>query len=450
MTLKNRITLNFTLFAALVVAVICVVVYSISKNYNHREFTDRLRQRAEIAATVKLEADELNSKIYAQFQRRHIQTLPGEVEYFLPINLITEQLLQQLPDKLFVPPYFIAEVFEEGESEIVIDDRTYLGIIYQDNEGDFIVISSAVDLYGQSKLRNLAQTLVVIFLISIGLLYITGSFYAEYMLRPLKEFVHQINRIHVSNLSEKLPVPESKDEIAQMTRAFNLLLERMETAFEMQNAFVGNASHELKNPLTAILGTAEIALNRDRDNQAYQKALQDIQTEALRLENITLRLLELARISYQPVGLQNQELNLLQLLEKISANYKKIKPECHIAFDNQAPRPVIVGSEELLRLALVNLIDNACKFSNNQPVSVTLKKDQQHLVIAIEDHGIGIAPEDISRLFQPFYRGKNTRSFAGYGIGLSLTKRIIDLHSGEIVVHSSDSGTRFELKLVLP
>lgn len=448
MTIKNRLSLYFTAFAAVFVLAISAVVYIFSRDYTIKEFNDRLLQRVEITAMAKLEADELNAKIYADLQRRHFQKLLGEKEYFIEVDLQSQTLLEPVPLINF-PKDFFSDIFETSPLFFQSGNVSFCAIVYPDNEGDFIIISSAVDQYGQNKLQNLVKILSVCLAVSTVLIFLTGRFYAKKALSPLDQFILEMAQVQASNLNNRLPETQMENEVALLTRTFNQLLNRLETSFEIQNNFIGNASHELKNPLAAILGTIEIALNKNRTADAYRLALEDVQLEALRLEEITLQLLQLARTSFNKTQLPLAPFNFMALLDTIVANLNKTKPNSTLQLLANKPAILITGTESLLYVAFYNFIDNACKFANGKPVTISITEKDNTVVFVVKDQGIGIPEQDLLHIFEPFYRSSNTRNFKGFGIGLPLAKKIIEMHKGTIDVQSQElKGTT--IVVVLP
>jgi len=448
MTIKNRLALYITGFAAVFVIGISVVVYVFSRDYTIREFNERLFQRVAISATTKLEADELNKKLYDDLQRRYQQKLVEEKEYFIEVDLESRSLLQPIPEKIFFPKDFFVNIFK-GEPIFFQQGReSFCAITYRDNEGDFIILSSAVDQYGQNKLNNLLKILGIGLIISSVLIFLTGQYYARRALLPLNDFNQEVAKVQISNLNNRLREPDLENELTLLTRTFNQMLDRLETSFDIQNNFISNASHELKNPLAAILGTIEITLNKDRSPEIYRTALTEIQLEALRLEEITLQLLQLARTSFNKDQIPFETFDLTSTLQTIHQNLKKTKPEIDIQLEGIEKETFTKGIASLLYVAFFNLIDNACKFAGEKPIVVTLEKKPNNIQLTIIDRGIGIPEKDQKHIFEPFYRSTNTRNFKGFGIGLPLAKKIIDIHSGRIEVDSKENiGTTFKVTL---
>jgi signal transduction histidine kinase len=236
--------------------------------------------------------------------------------------------------------------------------------------------------------------------------------------------------------------PGSEDETEVLKAEFNRMLDRLQTAFEMQDAFISNASHELRNPLTAIMGETEVALARtDRSTDDYIGSLNRILNEANRLEEISTALLRLAKASFDSRGFSSDSLRLDEMLWDVRRSVLAMNrnAQINIHLDHLPDDPdqlLVTGNEGLLAMAMSNIIGNACKFSANAPVEVTLSHAGEQLVIAVVDSGIGISATDLPHVFEPFFRSEGVRQIGGFGIGLPLSQRIVGVHGGQIKVES--------------
>ncbi|HYH56268.1 MAG TPA: ATP-binding protein, partial [Anseongella sp.] len=290
--------------------------------------------------------------------------------------------------------------------------------------------------------------------VSVAVVYLLGLIYAGSILKPIAQIIQKVNRITASNLHLRLEVHEPPDELADLALTFNRMLDRLETSFDIQHNFISNASHELNNPLTAIIGEAEVALSKSRDSAEYQQSLQTIAKEASRLERITLNLLKLAQTSYNDQGLIVERFRLDELLLEIKKDINENNPENNVRLDfsgaGREERLYVKGSRSLIKIALTNIIENASKFSGNKEVDVRLFDKGDAVTVRIADKGIGIPANELKYIYDPFFRASNVRNIKGFGIGLPLAYKIMSLHNGQIDVHSVENeGTVFELSFLL-
>jgi signal transduction histidine kinase len=263
--------------------------------------------------------------------------------------------------------------------------------------------------------------------------------------------MNELEGILPQKLDIRLDVPNQKDEIGRLTTTFNKLLDRIETAFQMQKIFVANVSHELKNPLTKIRSQLEVSMLKERSAADYQFTIGSVLEDIQELAQLSNTLLELAKVSEHQRELLTETVRVDELLLDSRLNLIQANPNYNIYLDfDELPEDdtwlELTGNSTLLKTAFLNLMENACKFSEDQRVGVSLSAGRKLLNVHFSDNGKGIPEEDQNLVFQPFFRSDNTASIKGYGIGLSLVERIIKLHGGTISIHSNQpKGTTFRV-----
>jgi len=216
--------------------------------------------------------------------------------------------------------------------------------------------------------------------------------------------------------------------------------------------FLSNISHELKNPLNVIVSQVEVTLNKERTTEDYQNTLNSVLSDVKELNEVAEKLMQLARINADDSTIQFQSVRIDELIWQSKESLLKNHPEYTIYFDviNLPDREQLLyvsGNEQLLRTAIVNLLDNGCKYSPDKMVKVSLSFDKEgHGCIEIEDKGPGIPENELPLVFDPFYRSPRTAAVKGSGIGLSLVNTILKLHRVELTVVSQlGQGTTFML-----
>jgi signal transduction histidine kinase len=266
----------------------------------------------------------------------------------------------------------------------------------------------------------------------------------------------EVSSISAGNLSRRIGEGNRRDEIAQLAMNFNDMLRRLEAAFEMQQQFVSNASHELRNPLAAITSQLQLMLDKKRTPEEYQQALYLLLDDTRTLVELTNGLLTLAqsgienqRIAFSPVRVDEVLFAAQNDLGKTHKNYHFL-----IEYDRSPEDEsllIIPGNEHLLKTAFLNLMDNACKFSDDHTVRIRFSANGVTIDISFSDNGPGIPAEEQEVIFNPFYRSSNSQSAVkGHGIGLTLSRRIVQLHNGSISVRSAPGkGSCFEVSLPL-
>jgi signal transduction histidine kinase len=263
----------------------------------------------------------------------------------------------------------------------------------------------------------------------------------------------KVKDINTENLHLRLGISNNTDEINDLARTFNNMLDRLETSFESQNNFVSNASHELSTPLTSIIGEAELALQKERSAERYKEAMKIILHDAERLKAIIQSLLSLAQTGFDGKKQQLVTLRADEVILSAKRAVDRIYPDNRVRIDysllpENEEKLKIQGNENLLTLAITNIILNACKYSENKEVVVGIGSSDTNLIIFIKDSGIGIPEDELRYIYDPFFRASNTGRVKGYGIGLPLARNIIRIHKGILKVNSVvNQGTQVEIFL---
>lgn len=347
----------------------------------------------------------------------------------------------------------INEINQQGEISFYQKDWQVIGLQYEFQGKSFIVTAAAYDQYGYNKLDNLFKTIVIVFIISILVIYIAGRFFSRKAFEPVKEMTEKAANISATNLDLRLPGNGSKDELSELANTFNEMLNRLENSFDAQKHFVSNISHELRTPLAAIITELELSANKERDIEEYKTAIQNVLNDAKKLVRLSNSLLDLAKASYdpseiafKPTRIDEALLDARQQVHKANPDYKI---DIHFENDFESDNQISVnGNEYLLKVAFVNLFENGCKFSDDRQSTVTITFSGEKIILRFADKGIGISGDDMKNIFTPFYRGENKTFAEGNGIGLSLTQKIIALHKGTIAVKSKEKqGTTFTVEL---
>lgn len=445
MKIRQRLTLTLSFAVSIILIILSVIVYFFSKEFHENEFYDQLEKRLFLTEKYFLERDKLSAIDTRSILEDFLQKLPQEQEWVV-------QSIDSLPKHL-------QAIVEEGNSHFNagnffhFKDRDHQGVsaMYRIGGQTYIVVVTAKDVFGQSKLNNLIRIMwttipVAILLIALIVWRMTSS-----ALHPLEENIDHALQITASKMSARLKLPNQRDEIYDFVIIFNDLLSRLEKSFNAQKAFISNASHEIRNPLTVISGEAEVALTSTRDIASYQASLQTILTAADRLNELTNHLLSIARMTEESKIISPEKISITRLFQgikkefQLSSDTKQIKwPDVTRDYD----QIFIEGSLLLLQAAFRNIIDNALKYSDDKSIGISLTVGSNRVQISITDQGMGIPEEELPFITTPLYRAKNARRFPGHGIGLPLVDSIISIHGGSMDIASQiDTGTTVTVQL---
>jgi signal transduction histidine kinase len=277
---------------------------------------------------------------------------------------------------------------------------------------------------------------------------VLAYFFAKRAIRPISRINKSIKEINSSRLSNRLDEGNKKDEIRQLSLSFNEMLSDLEIAFKNQEDFVLNASHELRTPLTVMIGESDYFLSHDKKKEEYIEHISGLITDLKNLNSLINSLLELARINRDKnitlSGIHIDEI-VFTAIHQVKEKYTQRKIVPRIQYPENGSELIVQGNTGLLEIAFKNLIENACKFSEGD-VGVEFLIDDDYVKIFISDTGIGIPDDEIDSISRPFKRASNVKFIGGFGIGLSLVTRIMELHNANLKITSKvNEGSLFEL-----
>lgn len=313
-------------------------------------------------------------------------------------------------------------------------------------------------------LRSVIATTIIILLSSVCTYFLTKK-----TLTPLQKLTSEVSQIQAQNLSTQLAVPNSKDEIAQLTSSFNEMLARLDNAFSTQKQFSANAAHELRTPLAVLQTNLEVFEKKQEPEMVeYQQLFTMIKEQTARLSQLVGTLLDMTNLKSVP---RTDHVSLEELVDEVFCDLDPVAEKAGISihFDDSSSQDWhtdvhtpdasalnnnirnITGSYVLLYRAVYNLVENAIKYNRpNGSVTVSVKEKNGQAMILVKDTGIGISPENQKKIFDPFFRVDKSRSRAmgGAGLGLALVDSIAREHGGSVkVLESNEKGSIIALML---
>ncbi|HEY0246321.1 MAG TPA: histidine kinase dimerization/phospho-acceptor domain-containing protein, partial [Mucilaginibacter sp.] len=293
MKIKNRLALYFASITAVTLLIAMVIIFITFHSLVRSDFYSRLNDRAKIASQLYFKADEISSDSLGNVRKRFLRQLPNEV-----IRIYNERNAPFLIEdkQQYWSSKVIGLVRRQRELSFTEGDRQTVGVYYKDNQGNYVILVSAIDVQGNKRLNDLIEIMIILLFSTIAILFFIGRWFAEKALIPIDSVVKQIQMVRASNLSLRVDEGNGKDEISTLAQNFNSLLSHLENAFELQQSFVTNASHELRTPVTSIIGEIEVALHKLRTPEEYEQLLTSVLTDAERLKETITGLLELAQV----------------------------------------------------------------------------------------------------------------------------------------------------------
>ena len=453
MKIRTALTLKNTGVTATVFLLCMVLIYLVSEQTRDKTFFRDLKSEGITKAHLFL-ADQVDARIMQSLYLNNRKFI-NEVEvavYTTDFQMLYHDAIQN--DIIKETQEMINDILRKKEIEFHIGKYQGVGMVYPYRGKEYIVTAAAYDGYGYDNLIGLQKTLFILFIVGLSLLFITGYFLARVSLQPIRNIVNEAETITASQIDRRLPVKNEKDELGELSTAFNALLNRLEISFNSQRMFVSNVSHELRTPLSALIAELGLSLQKERTTEQYRYAMQNMLQDARRMTRLIDGLLNLAKADYRKEEISMRDVRLDELLLDVRELILRAHPEYHIDLlfgQEEADDDRLIttmGNPYLLNIAFSNLIENNCKYSGNNTSSVQISFWDRWTIIHLSDNGIGMSEIDKQNLFTLFYRGEDEKIVEGHGIGMALSQKIIRLHGGEIAVHSErGEGTTFVVKL---
>jgi signal transduction histidine kinase len=444
MNIKTRLSFQFTLIVLGILLFFSILVYYFSFSSQLTKFRDNLLDGAKNTAILLINVAEVDSSL---LKKIHQSTISWEKEEIVLTDSAFNQLysnnIQYLSSSLLLKNSKKGNInfFSVAEKD---------GVFYKHifNNRTYNVFVMAYDPSRTENLAELRKILLWSILFSIWLSILLSYLFSRKAIQPISRIIKSVKNINSLRMNNRLNEGKRKDEIEQLAITFNEMLANLENAFKNQEDFVSNASHELRTPLTVMISESDYILSRRRKQEDYVNHISGLITDLKDLNALLNSLLELAQINRD----YNIHLSVVRIdeiiynaIHQIKTKYPKRKIQSKIQYPEDDNELLINGNPGLLEIAFKNLIDNACKFSDNE-VLVEFEIYEQHIKIVISDKGIGIPSEELESIYMPFRRASNVKFKGGFGVGLSLVNKIIILHGAEMKVFSIENeGTKFEL-----
>jgi len=444
MNIKTRLSLQFTLIVTLILLFFSILVYYFSYSSMLTKFRESIFERARNTGILFINVSEVDSSL---LKKIHQSTIAWEKEEIALTdsahNLIYSNNLFYLTAKAIRvnSDNDIVNYFSIGEKD---------GVCYKHNfrNRTYDVFLMAFDRSRKENLSELRGILLWSILFSIWLSVLFSYFFSQKAIKPISEIIKSVKNINSLRLGNRLDEGKRRDEIDQLAITFNEMLTNLEIAFKNQEDFVSNASHELRTPLTVMIGESDYLLSHERKKEEYIKHISELVGDLKKLNSLLNSLLELAQINRDrniPLSSIRIDEIVFDAIHQIKTRYmdRKIIPKIQYPENNNDL--LVNGNEGLLTIAFKNLIDNGCKFSN-EDVIVEFVISEESIKVTISDKGIGIPSGEFESVYRPFKRASNAKYIGGFGIGLSLVVKILELHEATLNVKSVENeGSSFEI-----
>jgi signal transduction histidine kinase len=453
---KNRIAFNYILSSSILIAIVfisifTIVKYSVNQHINE-EIQEELYKHLDDVSTDSNDTYLIQVDQWRAREHNSISVNPVFVEFYDT----NKQLIDKSPNLKNSNIQLLAanqnNKFTDTKLNGIPIRQIQTGIINKDQVVGYLVVAMSLEDF--EIVQILKNILLISYPLILILLFLIARFLAGRSIKPVSTIIDTSSQITKDNLKSRIPLPINKDELFVLSQNINNLLDRVENAIEREKQFTSDASHELRTPLAVIKGTMEVLIRKPRNQHEYEEKINFCISEVNRLNHMVDQLLLLARFENQKQNIKNETIylnaiildNLTRFSEKIES--KKIKIITSFSDDYY-----IQSDNYLVSIIISNLLSNAIKYSDSTgEIRIKLSQNEHHITFSISDNGIGIAPDDMNKIFNSFYRSDvtNHAQIKGTGLGLSIVKRLCDLLKFEISVDSKlNVGTTFSLSFSL-
>ncbi|ANE52977.1 HAMP domain-containing sensor histidine kinase [Flavisolibacter tropicus] len=454
MPVRLRITLLFTALGCLILCLVCTSAYYFSYTSRIHSIRARLTNRAITTARLLSQAEIFDKELIRRIDSSTTITLKDKtVQAYDYQNHRIYSYSDKPGDTLSISEQTLDDSRVNSPVYFAEGTKDAIAYHYTSPTTRIVIVVAANDVEGKKYLQYLTHVLFFSFLGGILMTFIGGYLFSKGLLRPVRKIADEVSEISAQNLATRIQTGTVQDEWYHLSTTMNELLNRLQESFDLQKRFIANASHELSTPLTSISSQLEIALQRERSASEYRNIIQSVYQDVQQMNRLTQTLLEFAKASGSAGGLEIAQVRMDEIVLQMPAEVSKFKKEYIVVVDFQnlpenEEQLIVFGNEALLFLALKNIVINACKYSQDHKARITLAYNQDAVEVTVTDKGKGIPEPEWQNIFQPFYRVQENTNEEGFGLGLSLSGRIIKLHKGTIQVQSQvDQGSSFIITL---
>lgn len=450
MKIRTKLIFNYSALSFLLLLVFSCIVVLFYVRYRQNDFRIRLQNRAITSVNMLFNEQSIDSTMLRQIDKNIITSMSN---FTLAVYTPNGHLHYTNTTAKNVPQLHKTKNINEGSfSKYVIWGERSIQYSFWHGNKKYDIVASAHDTKGVEELQNLIHILLWVLASSLVLIVGFGFYNAQWSLHPFRKLIAEVDSIEPSQLNRRLSTAGA-DEVSQLSHTFNILLDRIAQSVETEKAFIANASHELRTPVTSVLGQIEVALHKSRSADEYRAVLQSVYDDTAQMATIINGFLNLTEANQGYKHIDMSCVAIDDLLFSIIEDFEQRKPSYNVSFEfitNPETDKQIQswGNERLLYLMFANIIDNACKYSNDQRAKLKVDCQKEKIQVQVCDYGIGIAAQDLEHIFKPLFRGSNITQQRGHGIGLAIVKRIADLHNATIEIQSQQNiGTTVSVTL---
>jgi two-component system sensor histidine kinase ArlS len=434
MNLRNKLALSFTTVFIFLLGITFTSIYFISKKNRHTEFRQRFKERTLNSFRLFIEMKFANDNILEKLDKNLINNLRQNTFLFdSSANLIYNSTINLKPD--YCDEVLKKLMHKDDEVFLPIGSNELLGIKFIERGKRYYGIALAEDKVGKETMNFLDLLLLTCFTLSVIILVLLSFYLSSLITYPITRLTKEIEDISPDNLSHRVFQDKGKDEVIFLASKFNEMLDKVENAFKFQHQFINHLSHELKTPLAIMMANLERAFIDD-DNEKLKSSMHFQKNAIMELSNIMNIMLDISRMENKLTATHFESIRIDEIIFEcvdeltiLNAN-TRFDFNIHNALDEVTL--TISGNSRMVKLAVMNLIKNAVSFSSKENPALEISVLKNKVILKVYNDGALLEKDEQLLLFKTSFRGKNSLSVKGFGLGLVLTHRIVKIHNGDL------------------
>ncbi|MEC4005081.1 HAMP domain-containing sensor histidine kinase [Flavobacterium sp. SUN052] len=456
-SLKNRIAFYYIISAAMLIFVVFFSIYTIVSltvfNNVNNEINSEIKENIE-RIKISENAIQLTDKDdWMQGEHNEVSVDPIFLQLTNSVGTIIEKS-ENLKKHTLIFNY---KVLKNKETNFKLSGKyvrqIQVPLFFKNKISGYLIVAVSLG-EAINVVDNLKNILFILFPIVLLLLFFVAQFIAGRSIKPINSIITTSNAITNDNLKSRIELPKNKDELFILSQTINNLLDRIEATIDREKQFTSDASHELRTPLAVIKGTLEVLIRKPRNTEEYQQKINLCISEVDRINNLVDQLLLLARFENQKQSLNIEKICLNDCIKDAIKRFENKANKRNLTLIENYSNDYFVETDiYFFSIILNNLISNALKYSkDNGRVEVVIEKIKSTTILKVVDNGIGIAPNELDKVFNSFYRTSNSTNYPeikGTGLGLSIAKRLCAILLIEIEIFSEqNNGTTLKLSIL--
>jgi signal transduction histidine kinase len=451
MKLRKRIILYFSITFAIVLGITSLIVFFSMAEYREQEFLQRLKEKTTTTLRLLIDVKEIDHDLLQVLDETTINNLYDEKILLFDSD---GTIIYSSVDDIAIP--FSGELLrklQSGENEIYYREGEYDVYAHRmDDKGKtFYAIAKANDLYGKGKLKFLSWLLAGSFVLALLLEVAIALYLSKQITEPITQLSIDVSNKNINDLS-RITIPNTNDEIAFLARSFNAMLANVEQSYSYEKNLIHHISHELKTPIAVLISNIERVMT-DPNRENWKDHFEFQKNGLMQMASVITTLLDISKFETDKDQFLKEQLQIDDIIFEVFESLKQLHPAANfeLSMDDRVKdveELTLKGNKRLLTIAFLNLFKNSIAYSDDQTVKVELLATEKIISINVINNGSTLAMDEQAKLFDYFFRGKNSRNKIGIGLGLVMVDKIAHLHQGTIeYVVSTQGENSFRLTL---